>query len=100
MRSMHSTSRVTCSRMTSATVRGRLMVGSGHPRSLGDHHRIAVQQGLLSQTPSLARPEPFVLTGAAACLVGLRRSLASVRRSLPYRTQPASDSYLYVRLGI
>src|SRR5713226_7059657 len=38
MRSMPSTSSVTCSRKISATLRGRLMIGSGRWRSFGTYH--------------------------------------------------------------
>ena len=51
---MPSTSRVTCSLRTSATVRGRLMGGSGRHDPSGSTNRFAVQIGDASSIPRLS----------------------------------------------
>src|SRR5438309_9914463 len=75
--------------MTSATVLGTLIIGSGRHRFLRDHHRFAVKLGLLRQTPSLARPEPFYEhCRSRARLVGLRRSLVRENARIFSATKP------------
>src|SRR4051812_24066515 len=71
MRSMPSTSRVTWSLRTSATDRGRVMVGSGRHDPSGSTNRFAVKIGDASAYPVIGT------TGAISLLhlVGLRRSL-------------------------
>src|SRR3954447_4037756 len=73
MRSMPSTSRVTWSLRTSATDRGRVMVGSGRHDPSGSTNRFAVKIGDASAYPVIGT------TGAISLLhlVGLRRSLVS-----------------------
>src|SRR3954452_1113357 len=77
MRSMPSTSRVTWSLRTSATDRGRVMVGSGRHDPSGSTNRFAVKIGDASAYPVIGT------TGAISLLhlVGLRRSLVSHRHN-------------------
>src|SRR5437763_1188239 len=82
---MPSTSRVTCWRRTSATVRGTLMDGSGRQGPSGIHQPLRrFTLGVLPAYPVLGTTGAFFLH-----LVGLRRSLASSLRRCHFLRRPA-----------
>src|SRR6266446_5602800 len=62
---MHSTSKLTCSARTSATVRGSVMTGSGRTGRKATYRQQAVHTGAQRATASI-RPEPFSLNPAPA----------------------------------
>src|ERR1039457_1187667 len=92
---MPSTSRQTCSRITSATVRGILIGGSGLTPALRDQPPLSgPMNGIARQFP--ARPEPiFGLSDIAQPpdihLVGLRRSLVRLSPTI-YRVVTVSGT--------
>src|SRR5271165_1416835 len=60
---MHSTSKLTCSDRTSATVRGSVMTGSGRTGRKATYRQQAAHTGAQRATASI-RPEPLSLSSA------------------------------------
>src|SRR6516162_9190331 len=78
MRSMPSTSKVTCSRRTSATVRGTLIAGSGRHMGFEPATASGGQLETASADLVIGSTGAFSTNAVSTCLVGLRRSLGSL----------------------